>query len=118
VVVSLTASTAIAAGSISLTGVDTTNPIDAPPSFNSGTTPVANSTVSVLVNTATNNAVVVDVLSFKPTVQNPGAGQTERWPASECTGTGGAAVKGAGSTKVPFAWPAGASRAIIWQEVY
>ncbi len=110
VVVTRSGSARMAAGAITLTGVDQTTPIEA---TNSAT---ANSTTpSVSVTTVSNNAWVLDVLAFRregngagdvPT-GTPGAGQTERWSAYVDSGSVTSDPRNKGSTKGPIT-PAGA----------
>ncbi|MGH8634737.1 MAG: hypothetical protein ACRET7_11480, partial [Burkholderiales bacterium] len=111
IVVTLTGGTFMAAGAASFVGVHQTTPIEA----SNGATGTS-LTPSVTVTTVSNNAWVVDALSFRrnsegiggPTATPTGAGQNQRWSAYGETANDPANVRSKGSTIGPKT-PAGAT---------
>ena len=103
VTVTLSAAARIVGSSVSLTGVEQVNPIDA---FNSATG--SSTTPSVTVTTNSNGAWVVDTLAHRlsaagaPT-RNVGLNQTQRWSTTIANAANG--VGGAGSTEGPVTPP-------------
>lgn len=95
--------TAAVAGSVSLTGVSQSNPIE-----NSAFATGNGTTASVNVNTLSNNAWVLDTLGkVHRDDADVGTGQTERWNRMAGTSVDASRIRGAGSTRGPVT-PAGA----------
>jgi hypothetical protein len=132
----------MAGGSISLTGVDQSNPVELPFSGANGN----NGTPSVTVTTVNDNAWVVDSIANRSgaggnaVTATAGAGQTGWWNANNGNSTNNG-VRGAGSYEgpktpagaVPMTWtlsssqdwaigavavkPAGGVTLVTWEEV-
>lgn len=109
VVVSLAASTAVAAGATSFSGVDQTAPLGTKNSSGNSST-----TASVVVSSAIGE-LVVDAVSATgdASTLTVGGGQTQRW--NNKTGTSGGDAIGAGSTadgaaSVTMSWTLGVSK--------
>jgi hypothetical protein len=94
----------IVAGAVSLTGVDQATPIDAVATFATGTSLAP----SVVINTTTDNAWVIDTLAaITDVTANAGPGQSARWNYNNTGGPPLTRVRGTGSTEGPRS-PAGA----------